>query len=74
MTSPKKSLEVDKESTLFGDLSHIEVNSYLSIETNDKTIFTASIRYLELEKGSKIAADNRKRVKRSRIIVQNKGT
>lgn len=25
MTSPKKGLEVEKESTLFGDLSHIEV-------------------------------------------------
>lgn len=58
MTSPKKNLEVDKESTLFGDLSHIEVNSYLSIETNHKTILASRIRYLELEKGAKLAPDN----------------
>jgi hypothetical protein len=25
MTSPKKSLDVEKENTLFGDLSHVEV-------------------------------------------------
>jgi len=58
MTSPKKNLEVDKESTLFGDLSHIEVNSYLSIEADNQTIHTASVRYLKVEKSPKLTTDN----------------
>jgi hypothetical protein len=58
MTSPKKNLEADKESTLFGDLSHIEVNSYLSIEASHKTIYTTSIRYLEVEKSPNLTTDS----------------
>jgi hypothetical protein len=36
MTSPKKILEVEKESTLFADLSHIEVSIHPFVETNSK--------------------------------------